>query len=31
MFGPDLLVAPVLYEGALGRGLSACGTTWKDA
>ena len=25
MFGPDLLVAPVLYEGALARGVSACG------
>jgi alpha-D-xyloside xylohydrolase len=32
MFGPDLLVAPVLYEGARSRQVYLpAGTTWKDA
>ncbi|HEX6032995.1 MAG TPA: hypothetical protein VFY83_01130, partial [Anaerolineales bacterium] len=32
MFGPDLLVAPVLHEGARSRQVYLpAGTTWKDA
>jgi len=32
MFGPDLLVAPVFYEGARSREVYLpAGTTWKDA
>jgi alpha-D-xyloside xylohydrolase len=31
VFGPDLLVAPVLYEGARARQVYLpAGTTWKD-
>ena len=32
MFGPDLLVAPVTFEGARGREVYLpAGTSWKDA
>ena len=32
MFGPNLLVAPVLYEGTRSREVYLpAGTTWKDA
>jgi len=32
MFGPDVLVAPVLYEGACSREVYLpAGTTWTDA
>ena len=32
MFGPDLLVAPVLYESARSREVYLpAGTTWKDS